>query len=187
MSLRIREFHDSDIPMVKQLTDIEIGDNYFNFLELRQMQRQSLRAGMNASFVLTDGQQIHGIRLSFPQGNWLGGKGNRLSDHLWDFSMADTAYFQSLFIRKQFQGQGWGKKLSIKSMDILKAMGAKGIVCHSWVESPGNSSLKYLQSLGFKSIASYPEYWKMVDYKCPLCGKPCLCTAEEMYLNLEKI
>ena len=33
-------------------------------------------------------------------------------------------------------------------------------------------------------IENYPEYWKEVDYDCTRCGKPCVCTAEEMYLDI---
>lgn len=80
--------------------------------------------------------------------------------------------------------QGWGKRMSLQAIELLKEAGAQAIATHSWKESPQDSSGKYLRSLGFRSVALHPFYWKEVDYICTRCGKPCLCTAEEMILKL---
>ena len=185
MTATIKTFEMSDVHEVKKFTDDQVGRDYFSIQELTLMQKRSVKNGENSSFVLIDNYQVKGLRLTFPHGNWMSGKGDRLSDHLWDYPIEKTAYFQSLYIHQDYQKQGWGKKLSVKAIDTLIAVGSKGVVCHSWMESPNGSSGKYLESLGFKSIAIYKNYWKNVDYTCPRCGKPCLCTAEEMYLNLE--
>jgi len=184
MDLIIKPFEKTDIESTKILTDKEIGQDYFSLEELREMQQRSQFESRTASFVLRSDQEVFGIRLSFPPGQWQKGKGAGLSENLWDHKKSETAYFQSLFISNKVQKQGWGKRLSEKSLKVLKEMGAKAVVCHSWVESPGEASKKYLLSLGFKGLALYPEYWKGVDYICPRCSKPCLCTAEEMYLDL---
>lgn len=185
MALGIKTFEMTDIKSTKAFADRAIGIDYYTEQELVQVQKRSIKNGENASFILFEGNKVLGLRFSHPHGNWFAGKGDRLSDHLWDFPMESTAYFQSLFIDPSLQKQGWGKKLSIKSIDTLRALGAKGVVCHSWLESPNGSSKKYLQAMGFRSVAIYREYWKNVDYVCPRDGNPCLCTAEEMYLNLE--
>ena len=184
MDLMIRAFKVSDVPGVKELTDQEIGQDYYGFDELIAIQKRSVKNGVNCSFVLLEGDKVRAIRLTFPPGCWFKGKGQQLSEDLWPHELKDTAYFQSLFVHKDYQGQGWGKKLSLASMAELRKLGTKGIVCHSWKESPSNSSSLYLKSMGFKFIKEYPRYWYDVDYRCPRCGKPCSCTAQEMHLDL---
>ncbi len=182
----IRPMDQVDPKSIKYFTDQEIGDGYYSVEEIKQMVDRSSAATGSCSFVLLNKDQVGGIRISFPPGQWQHGKGQALSPHRWPFAIDQTAYFQSLFIAPELQKKGWGTKLSKISLTALKKTGALGVLCHSWVESPGDSSRKYLASLNFKSICQYPEYWKNVDYICPRCGQPCLCTAEEMYLDLKE-
>lgn len=182
--LVIREANVNDALQLKSFTDRVIGAGYYSVEELESKIQQSTVEGRCTSFLLTDGKEILGLRLTFPPKAWSKGKGEQLSPHLWNVSPDNMAYFQSLFLDPSLTGQGWGAKLSQASIESLRKLGAKGIVCHSWKESPHNSSSRYLQKLGFKTVAEHPLYWKNVDYVCTRCGKPCLCTAEEMVLYL---
>lgn len=186
-SLLIREFLASDIPAVKKFTDKTVGLGYYSVEELTDYQKKSIaKTGEICSFVLVNSinQEIMGLRLAFPPGNWEHGKGSKLRPDLWPTKMSETAYFQSLFVSSELQGQGWGPKLAAKSLEIFKKLGAKGVVTHCWKESPGNTSYKYLAKLGFKEIIEHPNYWIDVDYVCTRDGKPCRCTAIEMHLDL---
>lgn len=179
--LVIRPFAESDIEAVKAFTDREIGQNYYSLEEIRDIFRRSQKDGHMCSLVLASPKnEIFGVRITYPPGAWSHGKGKGLRPDLWKTPLSEVAYFQSIFIDGRLGGQGWGKRLSIKALEILRVIGAKAVVCHSWVESPHNSSGKYLRSLGFESVELHREYWKDVDYTCTRCGKPCLCTAEEM-------
>ena len=181
---QIRPLEASDIPQLKQFADQAIGSGYYSIAELEDIFKKSQLNGKMCSLLLIgESSEIQGLRLTYPPGNWQKGKGRHLSPHLWKVPVESTAYFQSLFLASEVQGQGWGEKLSLASIEILKNLGAKAVVCHSWVESPGNSSSKYLLRLGFLPLIRYPNYWKEVDYVCTRCGKPCLCTAEEMILR----
>lgn len=171
---------------IKEFTDQEIGHNYYTVSEIEDMVHRSQRDGQSASRVLVDQGRVRAVRISYPPGHWSQGKGQGLSPEKWPWPIEQTAYFQSLFVAKDLQNQGWGSRLSKESIAQLRKMGAQGVVCHSWVESPGDSSGRYLRSLNFQSICRYPRYWEFVDYTCPRCGRPCLCTAEEMYLDLQK-
>lgn len=186
VSYTIEELKLSDLPALKQFTDREIGSGYYSLEELEEIFLKSQKSGRMCSFVLKNGGQICGVRFTYAPGNWNQGKGKGLTVDRWPYPLNETAYFQSLFLAHDLQGQGWGGKLSLRSIDVLKAIGAKGIVCHSWKESPNNSSTKYLEKMGFEVIAEHPLYWQHVDYNCTRCGKPpCQCTALEMYLKLE--
>ena len=67
-------------------------------------------------------------------------------------------------------------------------MECQAVVAHSWKESPNNSSMKYLEKLGFLPVGEHPLFWSEVDYDCTRCGKPpCQCTATEMILYLDPI
>jgi len=177
----IRPLTKQDIPAIKAFTDRTIGKNYYSEPELEDILGRSVKGNQICSFGLFDEEgHIRGIRITYPPGNWSQGKGKGLSPSLWKVDLNETGYFQSLFIDPPLTGQGWGKKLSLKSLEVLKNLGAKAVLCHSWKESPHDSSGRYLRSLGFQLVAVHPFYWKDVDYQCPRCGKPCLCTAEEM-------
>lgn len=184
--MEIRSFEEIPTEPIKKFTDQEIGMDYYSLDEIEVMKKKSMTPQGSASFGLVDGDEVLAIRISYPPGQWQKGKGQSLSPHLWPHPPEQTAYFQSLFVAKPMQNQGWGSKLSKMSLKILQKAGASGVVCHSWVESPGNSSQKYLLTLQFKSLCKYPRYWEQVDYICPRCGQPCLCTAEEMYRDLKE-
>lgn len=180
--MEIRELSLKDIPAVRAFTDQSIGRNYFSESELSEIFNKSSAQGLMCSFVLADKDKIYGLRLAYPPGSWTKGKGKKLRPDLWQVPPEKVAYFQSLFIAKEFQGQAWGPKLSAASIAVFKKLGAKAIVTHAWKESPNNSSIRYLTKQGFQSIATHPEYWIDVDYECVLDGKPCRCTSEEMIL-----
>ena len=182
--IEIRELTSADIPAVREFTDGVIGKNYFSDSELLENLQKSKFGDVTCSFVLVDGSRILGLRLAYPPGLWSKGKGSKLRADLWRTPMDKTAYFQSLFLAPEVQGQGWGPKLSAASIARFKQVGAQSIVTHAWKESPNNSSIRYLTKQGFESVATHAEYWIDVDYECVRDGNPCRCTAEEMILYI---
>lgn len=185
--IHIEPFEPFHIPLVKKFTDVAIGKGYYSLEELAENQKKSICKNKQiSSFVLINAhKEVKGLRLAYPPGNWDHGKGSKLRPDLWPHPLNETGYFQSLFISKDLQGQSWGPRLSQKSIEILKNNHAAGIATHSWKESPNNSSVRYLEKIGFKKIIEHPLYWNEVDYTCTLDGKPCKCTAIEMYLDLK--
>lgn len=187
-SLVIRPLEEIDLTAVKEFTDRAIGKGYYSAEEIQRIFEQSKYVDESMlTLVLAEGRKIYGVRITYPPGKWTHGKGQGLTVKKWPHPLNQTAYFQSLFIDPEMTAQGWGKKLSLKAIEALRKVGTQGIVCHSWKESPHDSSGRYLRGLGFTLVATHPEYWKEVDYECTRCGKPCHCTAEEMYLDLEPI
>ena len=181
-----------DLGLLKEFTDRTIGAGYYSEKELEEIfdKSESEKSGSAkmCSLLLRDPSgEILGVRFTYPPGRWSRGKGEGLNPSRWPHPIEQTAYFQSLFLSDKVQGQGWGSKLSNASIGILKTVGARGAVCHSWKESPFNSSSKYLEKMGFQKIAEHPLYWQHVDYNCTRCLKPpCQCTAVEMYLDINQ-
>jgi ribosomal protein S18 acetylase RimI-like enzyme len=184
----IRPLANTDLEPLRRFTDREIGAGYYSLTELESIFRRSQKSGLMCSLLLVDpDDMIVGVRISFPPGQWEAGKGDGLASAQWPYPLADTGYFQSIFLSSRVQGQGWGGKLSSRALELLRKVGAKGVVCHSWKESPHNSSTRYLLKLGFAVVAEHPRYWQDVPYNCTRCLQPpCQCTAQEMYLDLEK-
>lgn len=183
----IRSFLPSDVESVKKFTDQQIGEGYYSASELQENQKKSIATNDEiTSFILVDSKtdEVKGLRLAYPPGAWAHGKGSKLRPDLWPFAINEAGYFQSLFIAKDSQSDGWGPRLSKKSIEIFRQLGAKGIITHCWKESPNNSSFRYLEKVGFKTVIEHPLYWIDVDYVCTRDGKPCRCTAIEMYLTL---
>lgn len=183
--MNIRPAQASDVPKIKAFTDKAIGVDYYSTSELEKILQQSSLNGRQFTLLLEDEEsKIRGVRITYPPGQWEKGKGKGLSPEKWNVPKESVAYFQSLFIDLSLTGKGWGQKVSMKSIEMLKETGAKAIATHSWKESPNDSSGRYLRGLGFELINTHPLYWKDVDYVCTRCGKPCLCTAEEMLKRL---
>lgn len=184
--MKIVSFSDEFVVSAKKFADRAIGENYFSEQDLLEAIQRSTKDGLNASFILLNAaNEVLGFRLSFPPGQWMNLKSkSKICPELWKVAPEEMAYFQSIFLDKSIHGGGWGQKLSIQSLEVLKKMGAKAVVCHSWKESPNNSSMRYLEKMGFQAIKEHENYWIEVDYKCVRCGKPCLCTATEMVFYL---
>lgn len=185
--MQIRTFLPADVEAVKKFTDQQIGEGYYSISELLENQKKSIAInGQITSFILVDtsSNEVQGLRLAYPPGAWAHGKGSKLRPDLWPFKLEKCAYFQSLFLSKKIQGQNWGPQLSQKSIEIFRKLKAEGIITHCWKESPNNSSFRYLDKVGFKAVIEHPLYWFDVDYVCTRDGKPCRCTAIEMYLAL---
>lgn len=176
--IHLKVMGEEDIFEVCKFTDQWIGSGYFSEEELRGL----LALSNQTSFLaLSSEDTIVGIRLSIAPGNLDKLHLKALSPNEWSIPLEKASYFKSLFVADSHQGMGIGKKLSERSMSALKDLGALGVICHSWLESPGDSSRRYLKKLGFDEVKSYENFWIDVDYECTRCQKDrCRCTAVEM-------
>lgn len=180
MNFKVQNFEKEHIPTVKDFTDRWIGEGYFSFKDLEKTWELSQTQGLNASYLAFAEDELAAVRLSFAPGEWTQTM-HGLSTEKWDVQVHEMGYFKSLFVAEKFQRQGLGRKLSRQSLTTLEQMGAKAVACHCWAESPGNSSQKYLESMGFKKVAEHPKFWHDIDYLCTRCTPDrCQCTALEM-------
>lgn len=170
-----------DIDKLKTFTDKWIGLNYYSVVELEEILKKSKSNNLNCSFKATVNGEIAGIRLTFSPGSWIKKSSKGITTSDWKVQAESVSYFKSLFIGQKYQKMGIGKKLSNLSIEVLIKMGAKAIICHSWLESPDNSSQRYLKSLNFRQVNEFKEFWSDIDYECTKCSpNRCSCTAIEM-------
>lgn len=182
----IRPYKIEDAEAVRDFADRNIGTGYFSLEETIEMVKMSQKNGVSTSFVLEKDGVIKGIRLCFPPGKWIEKTGrNRIIPNLWQTPEDAVGYFKSLFISSDMQGGGWGPKLSAASIEALRQLQTQAIITHSWKESPNNSSVRYLQKMGFQIVGEHPLFWSKIQYDCTKCLKPpCQCTAIEMIYYL---
>jgi len=181
--MKILPLKHTDLQAFLNFTNEFIGQNYYTTASAEELILDSCDQGIESSYCLKDdNDNIFGIRLTLPPGKWTHQfKEDKISIQKWNYPKDQIAYFKSLFLHTDVQKKGWGKKLSLASIEALKKLNTKAIVAHSWKESPGNSSFKYLTSLGFQPIYEHPLFWSEIDYICTKCGAPpCQCTATEV-------
>jgi len=179
--LAIVPFTDNLIPAVVRFTDVAIGQNYYRPEDLRKFTLNPF------SFILLrrDTFEILGARLTLAGGQWLGTeKLKGAHPALWKVDPDKVAYFKSIFLADEVRGQSYGVELSLMALSALRKSGHKAVVCHSWNESPNQSSMRYLKKLGFKELVVIDNFWSEIDYSCTRCGKPCKCSATEMICHL---
>ena len=185
MSFKIIPLEPSWIDAFITFTDENIGAGYYKKPDVESLIARN--QPVNTSFLLIDeAGQIYGVRVSYPPAKWIDLVGpERLFLKDWSHQPEKVGYFKSLFVDKKLQGQGWGPKLSAIAIEQMKKAGADALVTHSWNESPNNSSTRYLESIGFKTLGKHRNFWSKVDYLCTGCHvKPCTCSADEMYKNI---
>ena len=181
MEVSIVPFEAEKISAVLKFTDRAIGDNYYQRSDLVKFTE------LGHSYLLENAEtgDILGVRLTLPPGTWVGReKLKGLHPHLWDVDPEKVAYFKSIFLADEVRGQNFGLELSRVAMAGLKGDGALAVVCHSWNESPNDSSGRYLRKLGFKDLVVIENFWGDIDYSCTRCGNPCKCSATEMICRL---
>ena len=167
---------ESDIDEVIAFFDRWSGKNFYTREDLEEI----LSKSREASFTARVAGKFAGIRLTYAPGAWVESY-KAITPEDWRVDKSTAAYFKSLFVSDEFQKMGIGKTLSSKSIEVLKEHGAKAILCHSWAESPGNSSRIYLDKMGFEPVKEHKNFWYDVPYLCVRC-KPdrCTCTGVEM-------
>lgn len=167
---------ESDIDEVVTFFDRWSGKNFYTHDEVKEILKRSSKA----SFIARVNGDVAGIRLTYAPGDWLN-EYNAITPDEWKVNRGKVGYFKSLFVSEDYQKMGIGKSLSTKSIEVLKSLGTEAILCHSWAESPGNSSRIYLERMGFEPVKEHKNFWYEVPYQCVRC-KPerCTCTGIEM-------
>lgn len=186
----IRPMRDADVEPVSQFIDRTLGPGYMPADHLRADLARATAPGPDGEPVIcahvavgAEGR-LAGFRVAFPPGRWSHGRGDGITPSAWPAPLERCGYFQTIVVDPACAGQGLGRRMSMEALAALRRLGTEAVITHSWLESPHNSSQRYLKGLGFEAVATYPRYWEAVDYTCVRCGRPCLCTAVEMALAL---
>jgi GNAT superfamily N-acetyltransferase len=167
-----------------QLANQVHGDNYLNLSTLTDFYQRGIKHNINASFVALDGEKVVAYRLTYAAGQWP--LDEWCSIDLWPVRPAEMAYFKSVAVVPNMQGQGLGTALLQASIAALVEQGATAGLAHIWRDSPGNTAERYFSKAGGQRVKIHPDRWLHLSttagYVCPQCGKQCHCSATEMAL-----
>lgn len=142
---------------------------------------------MNASFIALSNDQVVGILLAYSPGTWIEYSTDRFKAGLTFKSLNcpidNISYLKTCLVHSDYQNKGLGEFLFNKMLCTLREMGSQAVLCHSWKESPSNSSQRFFLKIGFKKIKEHPNLWceHKIDFICSHCRCfCCTCTAVEM-------
>ncbi|KKO46477.1 acetyltransferase [Arsukibacterium ikkense] len=180
----IAEMSANFFPQVIKLANQVHGDNYLNLAQLTALHQRGIKDGIDASYVALLESKVVGYRLSFAAGQWP--LDQWCSVNLWPVLPDKMAYFKSVAVAPELQGQGLGSTLLKASIAALTQQGATAGLAHIWRESPGNGAERYFSKAGATLLKVHPDRWlhlsETAGYICPICGNRCHCSAAEMAL-----
>ncbi|WP_299496742.1 GNAT family N-acetyltransferase [uncultured Shewanella sp.] len=181
----IKPLEKEDFSAVIALGNRVHGAGYLTPSSLMCMRNMGIKAGVNASFVLYQGEALAGFRLTYAPEQWQ--VDQWCSPKQWGIPVKDLCYFKCNTIAPQFQGQGGGGQLLTAAIQAVKKQGGLGGISHLWQQSPNNAAVKYFTKAGGELVAIHSKRWsdpvEYADYECVLCGSPCECSACEMILR----
>jgi len=165
------------------------GDAYLTNEIITKIYNKSLIKGINCSFVMLDQDRVVGFRLTYAAGKWE--IDEWCSADLWKLPIEQLCYFKSSTVDSDYRGKGVAKTMLRESIKAAKKQGAKGGICHTWMQSPGNAAYKYFIGCGGKLLKTYPDRWledSYAGYRCVVClpEKHCHCDAGEMILYFDE-
>lgn len=174
------------------------GDAYLTDEIIQGIYTKGLKDDINCSFVMLDLSEtdnsnesrpkVIGFRLTYAPTNWH--LDEWCSPEKWQLPIEQMCYFKSSTVDADYRGFGVAKKMLQESIEVAKKQGAKGGLCHTWMQSPGNAAYHYFVKCGGQHLKTYPNRWledSYAGYRCIVCGEDayCHCDAGEMILYFD--
>lgn len=166
------------------------GDGYLTDDILNKVYQKSVQNGINCSFIMLDTEldKVVGFRLTYAPNHWQ--IDQWCSPELWKLPIEQLCYFKSSTVDAEYRCQGIAKKMLQASIHAATQQGAKGGICHTWMQSPGGGAFPYFIKCGGKHLKTYPNRWledSYAGYRCIVCGvdEYCRCDAGEMVLYFD--
>ena len=178
-----REMSAEDFEQIIALGNHVHGDGYLNQQNIKQWFDKGLKNNINANYVAYDGDKLVGFRITYSPEQWDIDQWSTPSK--WKVEPSLVSYFKCNTVDENYRGYGIGSQLLKDSINALKAQGAKAGVSHLWMQSPGNSAVKYFTKCGGELVQEHPDKWhedSKNGYNCILCGFDCHCSAAEMII-----
>lgn len=177
---------ESDFPAVIELGTKVHGEGYIDTDTVTRWVNQGIKDDINASFIAYHDKTLVGFRLTFAPNQWQIDKW--CSPERWGSPVDKVCYFKCNTVNSDYRGHGIGSQLLKLSIVAAKKQGAVAGVSHLWMESPGNSAVKYFTKCGGTLIKEHINRWNEWcehGYVCTICGTNCQCTAAEMMIHFD--
>lgn len=183
-TINYRAMTPADFPKVIRLATHVHGEGYMDKASAVQWFNQGIKNNINSNFVAYDGEVLVGFRITFSPQQWQ--LDQWCSPKSWPINQENVCYFKCNTVDEHYRGYGIGSTLLKHSISAVKQQGAKAGVSHLWMQSPGNSAVKYFTKCGGVLIKKHPDRWNALSqqgYCCPVCINDCHCSAAEMLIT----
>ncbi|GLX79382.1 hypothetical protein tinsulaeT_27220 [Thalassotalea insulae] len=178
-----RNIESGDYDAVIALGTLVHGEGYIDQENIKQWVAKGIKGDINASYVAYHQDKLVGFRLTYAAEQWDIDKW--CSPQLWQVAAEHVCYFKCNTVDENYRGYGIGSELLKLSIKAVKQQGATAGVSHLWMQSPGNSAVKYFTKCGGKLVQEHPDKWNewcVQGYICPICASDCHCSAAEMII-----
>ncbi len=190
-SLKLIPLQENYFAKIIQLGNAVHGDAYLTKDIINKIYQKSIKDNINCSFIMLDTEKdkVAGFRLTYAPTNWQ--IDQWCSPELWKLPIEQLCYFKSSTVDADYRCHGIAKKMLHASIKVAQQQGAKGGICHTWMQSPGNVAFLYFIKCGGQHLKTYPNRWLedgYVGYRCIVCGvdQYCHCDAGEMILYFDE-
>jgi len=160
------------------------GEGYIDEKIISAWYKKGIKDNKNTGFVAYDNDKLVGFRLTYAVGQWQ--VDNWCSPELWLIPADQVCYFKCNTVDESYRGHGIGGELLNRSIIEAKKQGAIAGISHLWMQSPGNSAVRYFTKCGGNLIKEHPDRWNEISkqgYDCPVCHLDCHCVAAEMIIR----
>ena len=188
IEISYQEMSEKDFPAIIKLGTEVHGAGYIDETNINDWFNRGIKNGINASYVAYHKDKLVGFRMTYAAQQWQ--IDEWCSPELWPFPADKVCYFKCNTVDETYRGHAIGGKMLFHSIAALKKQGAKAGVSHLWMQSPGNSAVRYFTKCGGQLIKEHPDRWHEMStqgYCCPICQHDCHCSAAEMLINFNKI
>jgi len=188
IEIRYQKMSEHDFPAIIVLATEVHGNGYVDEQSIKEWFNRGIKNGINASYVAYHEDKLVGFRMTYAAEQWE--IDEWCSPELWQFSPSEVSYFKCNTVDENYRGHAIGGKLLYHSIAALKQQGAKAGVSHLWMQSPGNSAVRYFTKCGGKLIKVHPDRWHEMStqgYDCPICHHDCHCSAAEMLIDFSEV
>lgn len=190
-SLKLLPMQENYFAKVIELGNLVHGDAYLTTDIITKIHQKSIKDGVNCSFIMLDPEddKVVGFRLTYAPTYWQ--VDQWCSPELWKLPIEQLCYFKSSTVDAEYRCHGIAKKMLHASIQAAAQQGAKGGICHTWMQSPGNAAFQYFVKCGGHHLKTYSNRWledSYAGYRCIVCGvdEYCHCDAGEMILYFDE-
>lgn len=185
-----RDYQPQDSNPIIEIGDEVLGRGYITVDEIDECYKEKSRAKGNVNFFVAelDGK-IAGFSWAYRPGLFPSGP---FAKGLWPVDESEVAYIATMGVKREFGRRGIGTELLRRLHKRAREQGAKALVSHSWIESPGNASTKLVNKSKFTPLKIhyrlwYKKTWYESSEDISICRRcilpPCRCSALEVMLH----
>jgi ribosomal protein S18 acetylase RimI-like enzyme len=152
--MRIREIREDDWDAIKEISDIQLGEDY-----LGEWEEEIAEDEVGVRLCV----EVDGKIVAFAT--------------LWTPDSKDVAILHTNCVHPDHVRKGIGSALVKERLKIAKSMGYETALAHAWNSSRGCNACRMLEKHGFEQQCELLNFYQDIEGHCPTCPGICICSA----------